>query len=95
MDKLQAADLLLQLPQLVRPETWDGDAADSPGQIRMVANSETHAVLIVVQTRSAQTEIATLLQKLETGDSIHQGEFGGGSGGQGGGGFGGGFFSVE
>ncbi len=98
MDKFQATDLLLQLPQIVRPGTWNGDAADSPGKVSLVAASETQAVLIVVQSRSAQEEIVTLLQKLESGDSIHpQVESGGAGGGYGGGqgGFGSGFFSIE
>jgi hypothetical protein len=91
MDKFQATDLLLQLPQIVRPGSWNGDAGESPGKVNLVAASETHAVLIVVHTRSAQEEIATLLQKLETGDSIQPpaGMQGGG------GGFGGGFFSID
>lgn len=95
MDKFQATDLLLELPQIVRPGTWNGDAAESPGQVSLVAASETQAVLIVVQSRAAQVEIMTLLQKLETGDSIRPMPEIQGGGGQGGGGFGGGFFSIE
>lgn len=93
MDKFQATDLLLQLPQIIRPGTWNGDDADSPGKVSLVAASETHAVLIVTQSRATQEEVMTLLRKLEGGDPIHPEA--GFQGGYGGGGFGGGFFSVE
>ena len=54
-----------------------------------------HSVLIVTQSRKIHEEIAVVISRIKSGDTLHQDEFSGGGGGYGGGGFGGGFFSTK
>lgn len=107
MPKVMAADISLQLPQLISAELWKAKqdqvliqvTASKPevshitqGNAAAVVNIEPQSTLIVKQTRAVHAEIRKLIDRIERGD-VDEEVQGGGFGG-GGGGFGGGYYSV-